>query len=366
MSPPNICFFTMSEWGYGDVIFTFKLYKLFKKWYNIRPYIVSVSPDKFIKNGIPKSKILKIKNSDTIYSDYPEELDLVKLSGKKFTKTFDLIFITPVVSDEIEKYFSHWKTLFPYITKDQLYRFSAYDHGGMKYEIPMGLSDNRYGIFINDTCKKGKRIIKNPYIMTHVSDSGEFKSDYINCFFRFIKMIIKKYPDYPVLDIIVPKIIIKHSKFKKIKEYIKKEYNKNTKVVTKESPKLLIQGINFRCDLPFLSHRKYIQLFNYCLPDTLVTGNQSVSDIISCHSNFNIYYQTLPWETKFARGLGTLLKKGYLKNITTACGDTTEKMILLKTDSSKIKRDYNFEKRGKKLIDKILAATFRKVAYKAN
>ena len=66
MSPPNICFFTMSEWGYGDVIFTFKLYKLFKKWYNIRPYIVSVSPDKFIKNGIPKSKILKIKNTTSL------------------------------------------------------------------------------------------------------------------------------------------------------------------------------------------------------------------------------------------------------------------------------------------------------------
>ena len=355
-----MCFFVMSQWGFGDVIFTLKLYALFKQWYNISPYIVSTAPDKFIQNGISKSKVIKINNGDSVYSDNTEELDLTTMSNKKFTHKFDVIFVTPVVLDSYEKHFSHFKTLFPYITRDMLYRFSAYDHGGMKYEIPMGLSNGRYGIFINKCVKtKPLKIMKNPYIITHLGNTGFSGSeyDYINCFTKFIKLMVKKYFEtYPVLDIIIPLYITKHPKFKKLKIYIKKYY-KNVKVIHKSDKILLEEGVNFRCDLPFLPHKQYTTLFNHCLPDVLLTGNQSVSDVISCNNNYNIYYQTLPWEVKFAKNLGTLLKKLYLKKRASACsgkyGDTT-KMILLKTDSAIIKNKYNFEKLGKKLIDKII------------
>lgn len=360
----NICFFVMAQWGYGDVIFTLKLYKLFKKWYNISPYIVSTVPDKFVINGILKSKIIQINNKEMIYSDNRTELNLSRLSGKKFTKQFDLIFVTPVVVDGYEKDFSHFQYLFPYITKDMLYRFSAYDHTGTKYEIPMGLSKGRYGIFVSDCTQQGRlKTLKNPYIVTHISKivytTGIY--DYINCFTKFIKLMIKKYHGvYPVLDIIIPLFITKEPKFKKIKKYIKKYY-KSVKVIYK-SDTLLTNGVNFRCDLPFLPHKEYVKLFNHCLPDVLITGNQSVSDIISCHNNYNIYYQTLPWEVKFAKNLGILLDKPYLKKRSSACGGEygNRKMLLLKTDSTIIKKKYNFEILGRRVINKIMKPLFQK------
>ena len=354
----KIGFYTMAKWGYGDVIFTIKLYNLFKKWYGITPYIICPSPEKFILNGIPKSKVLKFYSDDP-YSDLYVDLkplNITTINNSQFKYKFDAIFVTPVVSDYIEN-FSFFKALFPYITKDTLYRFSAYDHTGQKYEIPMGLSSGRLGIFINKCKGRSKRFIKNPYIMTHVSDTGfkEPEYDYISCFSNFIKLMVKKYyKKYTVLDIIIPKFVTKHPRFKVLKKYIKKYYQ-DVKVIKKSNHKLLENGINFRCDLPFLTHYKYTQLYQHCLPDVLLTGNQSVSDVISCYRNFNIYYQTLPWEVKFAKNLGVLLDKPYLKKRQSACGEYgNKKMLLLKTDSKIIQQKYNFEKKGKKLIDSII------------
>lgn len=58
--------------------------------------------------------------------------------------------------------------------------------------------------------------------------------------------------------------------------------------------------LRLRCEILPLPYKKYVSLFKYCLPDVLLTGNQSVTDIISCCKEYNVYYQIMPWEYSFA------------------------------------------------------------------
>lgn len=366
----KICFYTMSfAGGFGDLIFTLKLYAIFKKWYNISPYIVSPTPDKFLSNGISKSKVLhlKIPKSESHeahkYIEDSDSIPIVTMNDTIWKKNFDIIFVTPVTMDGWENNLGHFKSIFPYITSNILYRFSAYDHGGMTYEIPLGLSEDRYGIFISPTQISTKRIIKNPYIMTHISNINwtEAEGDYKSCLSNFLKLMAKKYhKTYPVLDIVVSKSITNdfastdRDRFNKLKDYLKKFYGK-VKVIKSESDTLLEEGLNIRSDLPVMPHIKFTSLFQHCLPDVLGTGNQTISDLVSCCTNFNIYYQTLPWEVSFAKNLGRILKKDYLTVRRSACGKYGDKnMLYMETDLSIIKDNYDFSKKGKSFMDKIM------------
>lgn len=366
----KVCFYTMSfAGGFGDLIFTLKLYAIFKKWYGISPYIVSPTPDKFLSNGISKSKVLHLKipksekDEAHKYIEESESIPIVTMNDSKWKKEFDIIFVTPVTMDGWENTVGHFKSIFPYITSEILYRFSAYDHGGMTYEIPLGLSEDRYGIFISPKQTPAKRMIKNPYIMTHISNINwtEPEGDYKSCLSNFLKLMVKKYhKEYPVLDIVISKSITGNfietdrDRFNKLKDYLKKYYGK-VKVIKSESDTLLTEGLNIRSDLPVMPHSKFTSLFQHCLPDVLGTGNQTISDLVSCCTNFNIYYQTLQWEISFAKNLGRILKKEYLTTRRSACGQYGNKnMLYMETDLSVIRDNYNFAIKGKAFMDKIM------------
>lgn len=371
----KICFYTMSlAGGFGDLIFTLKLYNIFKEWYDYEPYIVSPTPEKFLSNGIKKSKVLHLKIPKSQQDDAHEYIEnsksipIVDMSGETIKYEFDIIFVTPVTMDSWEKNVHHFESIFPYITSDILYRFSAYDHGGMRYEIPLGLGEDRYGIFITKP-ETQKRMIKNPYIMTHISNINwtESEGDYKVCLSKFIKLMVKKYyKKEPVLDIVISKSIINDFErtdkemFDKLKEYIRKYYKK-VRIIKTDNDELLEEGLNIRSDLPVLPHNKFAGLFKHALPDVLGTGNQTISDVVSCCKNFNIYYQTLPWEVNFAKNLGRILRKNYLKARVSACGRYGDKKMLeMKTDLSIIRNEYNFAKKGKGIMDKIMSQFTKK------
>ena len=245
----------------------------------------------------------------------------------------------------------------------------------MTYEIPLGLSEDRYGIFITENPQQSKRMIKNPYIMTHISNINwtEAEGDYKSCLSNFLKLMVKKYHKvYPVLDIVVSKgitgnfIETDRDRFNKLKDYLKKYYGK-VKLIKSENDTLLKEGLNIRSDLPFMSHTKFTGLFQHCLPDILGTGNQTISDIASCCTKFNVMYQTLSWEKNFARNLGRILNKKHLLTRRSACGVYGDKnMLTMTTDLSIIKEKYNFAIKGKPFMDKIMKQFERKNTSKSS
>ena len=130
------------------------------------------------------------------------------------------------------------------------------------------------------------------------------------------------------------------------------------KIITNKSLQKIETGrtLRFRAELLPLPFKEYTNLFNYALPDVLTTGNQSVTDIVSCCKDFNIYYQIMPWERPFANGLNNTLKPqyDYLKNVKTACG--MEKMsITEQTNLRLIEQQNDFRILGKNKLDHILS-----------
>ena len=142
-------------------------------------------------------------------------------------------------------------------------------------------------------------------------------------------------------------------------DYIKKKgYYENVVIKTDSTLKIssVRQGstLTLRADIGPLPYAKYTGLFKNCLPDVLITGDQSVTDIISCCKNYNIYYQIMPWKTNFAKNLAIALGKDFIRKVSSSCG--LEKFsIRTRLNLKNVAKNYSFEKLGKPKLDAILA-----------
>jgi hypothetical protein len=112
--------------------------------------------------------------------------------------------------------------------------------------------------------------------------------------------------------------------------------------------------LTLRADVGPLPYDKYTGLFKNCLPDVLITGDQSVTDIISCCKNYNIYYQIMPWKAGFARNLAKALGQDFIRKVSTSCG--LEKFSSKQhSNIQNVSKRHNFTKLGKPKLDAILA-----------
>jgi hypothetical protein len=360
----NICY------GFGDAVFLLKVYNYIKEWYNIEAEVLSSTPDYFIKNGVKKvygaktpgknyEECALIKNMKMYNVDSKGKF-LTRVSSKN-TPVYDIILVTPWISDQIPDR-NALKGIFPYSNRFNTFFFSSYNPPSPHlYDFPTGIGKNYYGILLTEPeVLPRNKDTPYPYLMVHLS---YYHSVNINgCFDKFIKLMCKKYyKKHNRLDVIMPKLILEDEKavtklIKKIKEDgyyqeveiikekgLEKTYDKNTSV------------LRLRTELLPLPYAEYVNLFNYSLPDVLTTGNQSVTDIVSCCKNYNIYYQLMPWERPFARGLNNALRapKDYLKNVKTSCG--MENMSIDKQMNLRLIEEKNdFRVLGKAKLDKII------------
>ena len=56
------------------------------------------------------------------------------------------------------------------------------------------------------------------------------------------------------------------------------------------------------------------------IPDILVTGDQSITDVFSCCKRKKVWYQIAPWKHDFANGLAEKLPNQYYHTFQTSCG----------------------------------------------
>ena len=97
----------------------------------------------------------------------------------------------------------------------------------------------------------------------------------------------------------------------------------------------------------------------HSIKDILLTGDQSITDALSCCSDKNIFYQIAPWKEDFGYNLSKELPNKYLGNIETSCG--TLSALKYKSDYKHFVKNWNFETLAKTKMDAIiLAAKFKK------
>lgn len=369
ISKLNVAVFVNPCYGFGDIIFALKIFNYIKSWYNIEPTIVTTKPKIFIDNGIKKVICVKIPNKPYKECDNVRLMEAYTINSegecnKKIDlskrKQFDLILVAPWIGTDYEPDYKALKNIFPYTTKFNTFLFSEYNAPDPhKYDFPTGLGKNLYGILLTDVEKAPEqRLLNNPFLMVHMTE--DFRSDIPKCFSGFIKLMCKKYAyKYPNLDVVLPKHIINRKELiTKLEKWVKEKgyYDRIIVIDSKENRNKIDtrpKTLTFRGDITPLPHKQYSELFQYALPDVLITGDQSVTDIISCCKKYNIYYQIMPWKRNFAKNLSELLKNPNLRKISTACG--LEKMsIKTKSDADMIYKKGDFRKLGKKKLDAIM------------
>jgi hypothetical protein len=77
---------------------------------------------------------------------------------------------------------------------------------------------------------------------------------------------------------------------------------------------------HIRMDILPVSIGDFNALIMNALPDFLMTGNQSVTDLLSMRKYFSLYYQLTPWDRVFARQLNKLSGQDHLSNKKLSCG----------------------------------------------
>ena len=178
-------------------------------------------------------------------------------------------------------------------------------------------------------------------------------------------MICKKYKDkYSFFQVIIPGWIVNevldNNKFKndilKKCKYENISLNTGDDVVFLKGKESKRSHLIFRGDILPKPREIFISLMKDSINDILVTGDQSLSDIISCCNYKKVWYQIAPWKKGLAENLTKHLPNKYYDTFKTSCG--TLKGINTKIDWKNFMSKYDFRINGKKRMNAILIANY--------
>jgi len=345
--------------GFGDVVFCIKISNYLKDWYNADVTIATTDPKSFKKLGAENIIDLIAKNKGSQCRRFR------LLSPAKNIHKQDLIFVAPVQSD-YNPSLTDVKALIPYANKFNTFFFSEYNpyESNDEFDFPMGIGEEKYGLLFTQENKLSRlKILKNPYAFVYIAESIDNSE---KCFISFLEMVCAKYhKKYRKLDIVIPDsisyflddyedILLKH---------IKKYYS-NIFIKTKDSEDVITEGNNkneltFRLDILPVPYNQINGIIEHSIKDILLTGDQSITDTLSCCSDKNIFYQIAPWKEDFGYHLSQELPNKYLKSEKTSCG--TLYAIKYRSDYKNFVKKWSFETLAKPKIDSIiLAGKFRK------
>ena len=308
--------------GFGDIVFGMKFFQYLKEWYNCDLQIATTNPGGFKQLGMKDNIFLLKSKSKNLQCRKVSRLHFYTMDGERVdVPDVDLIFIAPLTADYDADY-KDVKNLIPYSNKLNTFFLSEYNDSARKnIDFHTGIGNNRYGLFLTDT-PDGEKLnrTKNPYSLIYIAETI---SRATSCYSSFIEMIVKKYHSkYSKFDIVVPEWIAES--IKKNKKLIKllSRYYENIEVVVKGWSQSGTNNTLFiRGDILPLPNTDMMRLIKHSVRDILLTGDQSITDALSCCSTTkNIFYQIAPWKENFGKQLSKELPNKYLKKKSTSCG----------------------------------------------
>lgn len=340
-------------YGFGDILFAKKLADYLRRDYKAKVDIASTQYPKFKTLG---EKALSLKTRTGKH----RECRMFKSLVFESNKTYDFIFVAPLAQDN-EKNIEDVKRVVPYATLKNTYWFSEYgDDPDKDIDFFTGVGENYFGIFIETHLARiAKYDPSIPYFFTYIATSDNIER-WDRCIESFVKMVAHKYKKYSKVKC-MGSMGTMHHLFKLSNYKLKKVFGKHwgtlqfkhknktqTKVFNKKNPGVFILA---PYKLP-MTHKQMIKLMRNSLPDILITGDQSLSDVLSCCPGKNIWYQTAEWKEDFAEDLARNLPQPYLKSPKTSCG--TMKALRYKSDYANFVNTQNFFKNSKTKLNKIL------------
>lgn len=354
--------------GFGDIIFAWKIAKYLRDWYShIQVYIATTLPESLITLGENPDWVLRLKPNSETYKQCRRlsRLKLLNLDNTKVDNSlYDIYLVTPLQSDFLVNR-SDIRSLFKNSNKKNTFYFSEYNDEPNKCDFNTGIGHERLGLLFTNS--KGKcnlesyNLRKNNYAILYIAKSI---NDYVECYESFFELICKKYsisntnfhvvcPEWVAID------IVKNSDL-----YIFYKYFKGIVIITKTKKYEFMDGkgrgiIYIRGEILPVPNEVMIGLIKYSVRDILLTGDQSITDALSCCPKKNIFYQIASWKEELSRNLAKQMPNKYLLSKKTSCG--TLNAINHRSDYTKFCKKWDFRKLGKPLLDKIFLTSRRSV-----
>ena len=352
--------------GFGDIILTKTFHDMLKKWYpGATVKICTTGADKYKSIGI-KDNLIKLERIDKSTYDGGEcsAFDKLKIKGNH---KFDIMIILPIVNYVFN--YNKFKKLIPYSTYFNTFTMSEYNGEFPPYTYPIGVGKNNLGILFNDFKYKQQKLIKKPYALIYIQPSPAWGVHSKYCVLSFVEMICKKYSQkHKHFQVVVPEWISddlndNNNFYAKIKKIVGQFYNKLIIKYPKEE-RILFESTNstdntsltIRADILPQKREIFISLMKDSVKDILVTGDQSLTDIISCCKYKIIWYQIAPWKRELASELSKYFK--YFSTYKTSCGTLKSINLDQKIDWKDFMNKYDFRINGKKRTDSIIIANY--------
>lgn len=352
--------------GFEDVIFAFKLKRYLNEWYPfVTVKIASTKADNFLTIGENPEDLIQLSSaSKELQCRRFGRLDLIN----NFNNNFDLIFVAPLQAD-YDPSQQDIKRLIPYSNPMNTFFFSEYNDVSYKdIDFHTGIGRGKYGLLftkmpssiLNDiNFIKSKDLKKHNYAVCYIANS------IVNmrlCYQSFFEMISKKNIKNKKIDkfsIVIPPSLVddikdSQSSLKNLYKYA------STIVLVTKNGDIVFEDLDFknnntlflRADVLPVKNSEMITLMYNSVSDILVTGDQSITDALSCCPNKNIWYQIAPWKEYFGRQLSIHMPQKYLKRKKTSCG--TIQAIGLKSNYKEFVKKYDFRRLAKPKLNRII------------
>jgi len=348
----KIILFNLPCAGFGDIVFTIKIANYLRDWYNANVTIATTDAESFKKLGEVKN-VIKLNTKTNI--EHCRRFRYLK-SDTDFSR-YDLYFITPVQSNH-DASMRDFNYLVPEATIFNTFFFSEYNHefSEDEFDFPTGVGGNKVGILLTKPKPKTDihKQFKNPYVFAYISDIDD--SEF--CFSSFVQMICAKYyKKHKVLEIVCPSFLEEHfdlfvNKIKKYYPVIKCINKDESYTLINNAKNVKSNTLIFRCDIFPVSYDNITTLMKYSIKDVLVTGDQSITDVLSCCTDKNIWYQFAAWKVYLADELSKHMPNKYLNKPETSCGSI--KAIKFRSNYNKFVEKWNFANLAKPKLDAII------------
>jgi hypothetical protein len=357
----NILILNVPCHGFGDIIFSIKLSTYLCQWYGASICIATTVPKDFISLGWKKDNLLMLqtKTKNRYHCRRFRFLSLATLEGKKIKSlSADLYFVAPLQTSFYPD-LADVHHLFPDSNRFNTRFFSEYNsESPNEYDFPTGVGRGYLGLFLTDKSNFDDKPPENlsvPYAVAYIAQL-DFKQRTEMCLLAFLELISHKY-HFLEFDIVVPSWIIKDLEkiSKKLLSVIDPYYTTVRAVLQNEEIVFLQKNGNLltlRADILPVSNTEMTRLMKYSVDDILVTGDQSISDALSCCTEKNIFYQVAPWKESFARQLAKNLPNRFLSRKKTSCG--TLDALSYRSDYKNFFHNWDFRQNGKKILDAMI------------
>jgi hypothetical protein len=348
--------------GFGDVIFAQKLAKYIKKWYGVTAKIFTTLSDAHVKLGEDPRNLVKPINMKINQCRQFSKLDFGEAANTKY----DLYLVAPLVAN----YSPDIKTVtksFKYATKSNVFFFSEYNASLQEdYTFPTGVGGDRLGLMmVKPPSVKKLAGLRNPYTLIYIA-SEDHISRAVPCYMGFMEMIAKKYCKHKKLDVVVPLWIVENLNNNKSGQQLIKKINKYYPcIVIKDkdgshdlTDTKIGNVFTVRGDILPVDNKKMFSLMKYSLADILLTGDQSLTDALSCCWDKNIFYQIAEWKESLGKELAKELPNKFLKSKKTSCG--TLKAVKYKSNYRAFVNKWDFRKLGRPRLDAVILSSLAK------